>query len=99
MKHLRTVDDVTTRAVASVDRRAPCTGIVDTMRRRRIRSAVTVPRDAAIGGAARPMARGHLKRLPVVVDDGRLVGIVGRGDLLKICLRPDAAQPDEAIPA
>ncbi|MET9657438.1 CBS domain-containing protein [Streptomyces sp. NPDC006510] len=51
--------------------------------------AVTVPRNAGIPGAARLMARGHLKRLPVVDDDRRLVGVVSRGDLLKIYLRPD----------
>lgn len=51
--------------------------------------AVTVTKDATIAGAARLMARGHLKRLPVVDDDGRLVGVVSRGDLLKIYLRPD----------
>ncbi|MFE7355322.1 BON domain-containing protein [Streptomyces sp. NPDC057543] len=38
--------------------------------------------------ASQQTARGHLKRLPVV-DDGRLVGVVSRGDLLKIYLRPD----------
>ncbi|MEU2833413.1 CBS domain-containing protein [Streptomyces lavendulae] len=32
------------------------------------------------------MAKGHFKRLPVVDDDGRLVGGVSRGDLLKIRL-------------
>ncbi|MEU6017366.1 CBS domain-containing protein [Streptomyces sp. NPDC047515] len=51
--------------------------------------AVTVPRNASIAGAARLMARGHLKRLPVVDDGGSLVGVVSRGDLLKIYLRPD----------
>lgn len=49
----------------------------------------TVPKHATIAGAARLMAKGHLKRLPVVDDDGRLVGVVSRGDLLKIYLRPD----------
>ncbi|WP_046776725.1 CBS domain-containing protein [Streptomyces yangpuensis] len=54
------------------------------------RPAVTVPTTATIRAAARVMARGHLKRLPVVDGDGRLVGVVSRGDLLKVYLRPDA---------
>ncbi len=54
------------------------------------RPAVTVTKDATIPTAARSMARGHLKRLPVVDAHGRLVGVVSRGDLLKVFLRPDA---------
>ncbi|MFF0473976.1 CBS domain-containing protein [Streptomyces sp. NPDC004284] len=52
--------------------------------------AVTVPRGATIAGAARLMGRDRLKRLPVVDGDGRPVGVVSRGDLLKIYLRSDA---------
>ncbi|MFD0033091.1 CBS domain-containing protein [Streptomyces sp. NPDC127172] len=52
--------------------------------------AVTVTKDATIASAARLMAHGHLKRLPVVDEDGVLIGIVSRGDLLKTYLRPDA---------
>ncbi|MET9881837.1 CBS domain-containing protein [Streptomyces sp. NPDC006430] len=136
MKHLRTVDDVMTHAVISVDRGARFKDVVETMRQWRISAvpvlsqegrvagvvseadlllkaqgadesravtagdlmtvpAVTVPKDATIAGAARLMARGHLKRLPVVDDDGRLVGVVSRGDLLKIYLRPDADIAEE----
>ncbi|MEU6944413.1 CBS domain-containing protein [Streptomyces sp. NPDC046316] len=51
--------------------------------------AVTVPRGATIAGAARLMGRGRLKRLPVVDEDGRPVGVVSRGDLLKVYLRSD----------
>ncbi|MFF7443011.1 CBS domain-containing protein [Streptomyces sp. NPDC008122] len=51
---------------------------------------VTVPRGATLAGAARLLGRGHLKRLPVVDDDGRPVGVVSRGDLLKVYLRSDA---------
>lgn len=130
MKQMRTVDDVMTHAVISVNRTAPFKDIVKTMRQWRMSAlpvltdegqvvgvvseadlllkaqggdesravsagqlmtvpAVTVTRNASIAGAARLMARGHLKRLPVVDDDGRLVGLVSRGDLLKIYLRPD----------
>ncbi|MGW5419420.1 CBS domain-containing protein [Streptomyces sp. NPDC003943] len=52
--------------------------------------AVTVPRGATIAGAARLMGRGRLKRLPVVDGDGCPVGVVSRGDLLKVYLRSDA---------
>ncbi|MEU6395529.1 CBS domain-containing protein [Streptomyces cinnamoneus] len=136
MKQLRTVEDVMTHAVISVDRRAPFKEIVEAMRQWRISAlpvlseegrvagvvseadlllkaqgadesravsagqlmtvpAVTVTKDATIPGAARLMARGHLKRLPVVDGDGRLVGVVSRGDLLKIYLRPDADIAEE----
>ncbi|MGW5669412.1 CBS domain-containing protein [Micromonospora sp. NPDC003776] len=52
--------------------------------------AVTVAPDASLVEAARTMDERHVKRLPVVDDLGRLVGIVTRGDLLKVHLRPDA---------
>jgi CBS-domain-containing membrane protein len=52
--------------------------------------AVTVHGHTALARAARRMEREDVKRLPVVDDLGRLVGIVTRGDLLKVHLRPDA---------
>ncbi|MEW2329016.1 CBS domain-containing protein [Micromonospora chersina] len=51
---------------------------------------VTVAPDASLVEAARTMDVRGVKRLPVVDDLGRLVGIVTRGDLLKVHLRPDA---------
>jgi len=42
-----------------------------------------------LAAAARLMDAENVKRLPVVNDLGRLVGIVSRGDLLKVHLRPD----------
>ncbi len=130
MKHMRTVNDVMTHAVVSLDLDAPVHDIVQAMRRWGFGSLpvlsaegrvagvvseadllvkaegtdeshtvtaaqlmtvppVTATKDTSIAGAARLMARGHFKRLPVVDDDGRLVGVVSRGDLLKIYLRPD----------
>ena len=51
--------------------------------------AVTVLSGTSIPAAARLMDAEKVKRLPVVDDLGRLVGIVTRGDLLKVHLRPD----------
>ena len=51
--------------------------------------ASTVPDDSPLPLAARSMARMHRRLLPVVDADGRLTGIVTRGDLLKVFLRPD----------
>ena len=52
--------------------------------------AITIGPDATIPGAARLMNTHHISRLPVIDEDGKLVGIVGRRDLLSVFLRPDA---------
>ncbi|MFE7708641.1 CBS domain-containing protein [Streptomyces sp. NPDC057486] len=52
--------------------------------------AVTVLADETVSGAARLMKRRGLERLPVVDEEGRLIGIVTRRDLLGLFLRPDA---------
>ncbi len=46
------------------------------------REVVTTGPDAILGRAARLMVEKHLKRLPVVDSDGKLVGILGRLDVL-----------------
>ena len=51
--------------------------------------AVTVLTGTPIAAAARRMDAEGVKRLPVVDELGRLVGIVTRSDLLKVHLRPD----------
>jgi CBS domain-containing protein len=50
---------------------------------------ITVRPDATLSEAARLAEAAGVKRLPVVDDDKRLVGIVGRRDLLRIFLRHD----------
>jgi CBS domain-containing protein len=53
--------------------------------------AVTVPPTTTVTEAARRMHTAGVKRLPVVDETGRLVGIVSRADLLKVFTRPDNA--------
>jgi CBS domain-containing protein len=53
--------------------------------------AVTVPPTATVTEAARRMHAAGVKRLPVVDQAGRLVGIVSRADLLKVFTRTDEA--------
>jgi CBS domain-containing protein len=52
--------------------------------------AITITADATVARAARTLTEHGIKRLPVVDDDGRLVGIVSRKDLLTVFLRKDA---------
>ncbi|GGQ84641.1 CBS domain-containing protein [Couchioplanes azureus] len=51
--------------------------------------AVTASTGMSIAAAARLMDSENVKRLPVVDELGRLIGIVSRSDLLKVHLRPD----------
>lgn len=51
--------------------------------------AACVHAGSTVAEAARIMAVRHVKRLPVTDDADRLVGIVSRGDLLKVFLRTD----------
>ena len=52
--------------------------------------AVTVSVTETVTRAARLMDAAGIKRLPVVDDGGRLLGIVARRDLLRLYTRPDA---------
>jgi CBS domain-containing protein len=51
--------------------------------------AITIGPGVTIPAAARLMNAHHIRRLPVVDEDGKLVGIVSRRDLLSVFLRPD----------
>lgn len=51
--------------------------------------AITIGPDATLTDGATLMHKRDLKRLPVVDQDGRLVGIISRADLLKMFLRSD----------
>jgi CBS-domain-containing membrane protein len=58
---------------------------------------VVAPLGTTIPAAARLMDDQGVKHLPVVDELGRLVGIVSRGDLLKVHLRPDDEILDEVL--
>jgi CBS domain-containing protein len=58
--------------------------------------AITIGPDATIPAAARLMNTDHISRLPVVDEDGKLVGIVSRRDLLSVFLRSDAEVAHDA---
>jgi CBS domain-containing protein len=51
--------------------------------------AVTIGPSATIPAAARLMSTHHVRRLPVVDEQDRLIGIISRRDLLSVFLRPD----------
>jgi CBS-domain-containing membrane protein len=53
------------------------------------RPAVTIGPDRPVTDAARLMFDRRVKRLPVVSDDGTLIGIVTRSDVLSVYSRPD----------
>jgi CBS-domain-containing membrane protein len=59
--------------------------------------AATVAPTSTITEAARRMHTAGVKRLPVVDETGRLVGIVSRADLLKVFTRPDEAIRSQII--
>ena len=51
--------------------------------------AITIHPDTSVAVAARMMQDRWVKRLPVVGDDGLLIGIVTRSDVLSVYERPD----------
>jgi len=61
------------------------------------RPAVTIGPDEPVSRAARLMYRKRVKRLPVVSDDGTLIGIVTRSDVLSVYRRTDAEIRSEIL--
>lgn len=57
--------------------------------------AVTVRAGDDVTIAAKLLERHHFHRLPVVDDEGKLVGVVSRSDLLRVFLRTDREIRDE----
>ncbi|HTW04366.1 MAG TPA: CBS domain-containing protein [Streptosporangiaceae bacterium] len=58
---------------------------------------VTIGPDAPVAHAARLMYSHRVKRLPVISDRGRLIGIVTRADVLSVFSRPDAEIKQQVI--
>jgi CBS domain-containing protein len=52
--------------------------------------AITVPPQCDVAQAARLMVEHRINRLPVLTDEGGLVGIVARADLVRAFIRSDA---------
>jgi CBS domain-containing protein len=75
------------------DRKARATVAAELMSR----PAVTIGRLATLAEAARRLQAAGVKRLPVVNEVGRLVGIVSRVDLLKSFLRSDEELYQEIV--
>lgn len=59
------------------------------------RGVVTVRPDVEIYEAAKIMATREVKRLPVVDDDDRLLGVISRADIVSLFTRPDDVIEDE----
>jgi CBS domain-containing protein len=58
---------------------------------------ITIGPDESVTHAARLMYSRRVKRLPVTSDDGTLIGIVTRADVLSVYSRPDADIQREII--
>jgi CBS domain-containing protein len=56
---------------------------------------VVIYPEASVTEAARVMSHHHVKRLPVVNDEGELQGIISRGDVVTVFTRPDDVIEDE----
>ncbi|MGH2655540.1 MAG: CBS domain-containing protein [Actinomycetota bacterium] len=73
------------KRLAEIERVAPDLRARDLM----TREVVTVGPQTPVREAVVRLLRAGVKRLPVVDDDGRIVGVVSRGDLLEPFLRSD----------
>lgn len=58
-------------------------------------SVISITAEATIGEAARIMAHRRVKRLPVIDDEGELIGIISRADVVNAFTKPDDVIEDE----
>ena len=61
------------------------------------RPPVTIGPEESVAAAARRMRDRRVKRLPVVDEAGRLVGIISRVDVLSVFARPDTEIRNEVV--
>ncbi len=59
------------------------------------RHVISIAPDMSHRAAARKMDRKNVKRLPVIDEDGHLLGVVSRSDVLAVFARPDHAIEQE----
>ena len=78
-----------------VERQEGTRGQGDTVGEVMSRGVVTVRPEMEIYEAAKIMAVQEVKRLPVVDDDNRLLGVISRADIVSIFTRPDDVIEDE----
>jgi CBS domain-containing protein len=78
-----------------VERQEGTRGQGDTVGDVMSRGVVTVPPNVEIYEAAKIMAVQEVKRLPVVDEDNRLLGVISRSDIVSIFTRPDDVIEDE----
>ncbi|OKJ18079.1 hypothetical protein AMK23_35855 [Streptomyces sp. CB02130] len=108
----RLLDDFDITAVCVVDESNRPLGVVseaDLVRRRAAgdrpgtagalmsRPVVVARPEWSVVRAARVMERARIKRLPVIDDDERLVGVLSRSDLVQLFLRRDRAIQEEIV--
>jgi CBS domain-containing protein len=56
---------------------------------------ITITPDATVSEAARVMSHRKVKRLPVVDDEGKLIGVISRADIVNAFTKPDEVIEDE----
>lgn len=56
---------------------------------------ITITADATVSEAARVMSHRKVKRLPVLDDDGNLIGVISRADVVNAFTKPDEVIEDE----
>jgi len=78
-----------------VDRYEGASGIGETVGDVMSEGVVTTGPETEIYDAAKMMTFQDIKRIPVVDEDGRLLGIISRADIVSVFTRPDDVIEDE----